>query len=87
MVVIRGTKKFLARVGVPGGSGLESSGRLGDWYANLWFRRPQVALFVSTSTLPPVLVGAVPANSLLSRLPGALFGPIEGGMTVGGEWR
>lgn len=83
MVVIRGTKKFLARLGAPGGSGGESSGLLGDWYANLWFWRPQVALFVNASTLLPVLVRAAPANSLLSRLPGA-FAEVAGELGVSG---
>lgn len=83
MVVVRGTKKFLARVGPPGPASTESTGLLGDWYANLWFWRPQVAMFVNASTLLPVLVRAAPSRTLLSRLPGA-FAEVAGGLDVSG---
>lgn len=70
MIVVRGTKKFLDRVGVPGPS-CASSASLGDWYANALLWRPQVALFVNASTLLPVVVRLAPANSVVSRLPEA----------------
>lgn len=69
MVVVRGTKKFLQRVGGVDASGGVSSGALGDWYANVWFWRPQVALFVNECSLLPVLVPLAPAASVLERFP------------------
>ena len=63
MIVVRGTKKFLDRVGRPDTS-YESSTSLGDWYANALFWRPQVALFVNAQTLFPVLVALAPASSV-----------------------
>jgi hypothetical protein len=83
MVVVRGTKKFLARVGEPGRETAVSTGGLGDWYANLWFWRPQVVLFVNSSTLLPVLVPLAPAKSVLSRLPHA-FAEVAGELGVTG---
>jgi Domain of unknown function (DUF6933) len=69
MVVVRGTKKFLDRVGRVDDGGVESSGCLGDWYANVWFWRPQVAIFVNARTLLPVVVPFAPAASVLKRFP------------------
>lgn len=69
MVVIRGTKKFLDRVGRAVSEPAPSTTVLGDWYANVLFWRPQVALFVNERTLLPVLVPLVPAASVISRLP------------------
>jgi len=74
MIVVRGTKKFLDRVGRPAGS-WESSTSLGDWYANVLFWRPQVVLFVNAKTLIPVLVSLAPASSVVSRMPVA-FGEL-----------
>jgi hypothetical protein len=74
MIVVRGTKKFLDRVGRPDTS-YESSTSLGDWYANALFWRPQVALFVNAQTLFPVLVPLAPATSVVSRMPAA-FGDL-----------
>jgi hypothetical protein len=74
VIVVRGTKKFLDRVGRPDTS-YESSTSLGDWYANALFWRPQVALFVNAQTLFPVLVPLAPATSVVSRLPTA-FGDL-----------
>jgi hypothetical protein len=75
VLVIRGTKKVLDRL-----PGIErareedrSTTRLGDWYVNVLFWRPQVALFVSESTLLPVLVPFAPATTLLDRFPGSLL--------------
>ena len=71
MMVVRGTKKFLDRLGRPKPTEATSSGRLGDWYANVWFCRPQVALFVNEVTLLPVLVPLAPASSVIARFPAA----------------
>lgn len=69
MIVVRGTKKFLDRVGRPAPGEFASSGVLGDWYANPLFWRPQVALFVNERSLLPVLVPLAPAASVVARLP------------------
>ena len=42
---------------------------LGEWYATVMFWRPQVALFVSETTLLPVFVPLAPASSVIRRLP------------------
>jgi hypothetical protein len=75
MIVVRGTKKFLDRAGRPAAGDVSSTGRLGDWYVNVWFWRPQVAVFVNERTLLPVIVPLAPAMSAVERLPGA-FGEI-----------
>jgi hypothetical protein len=68
VVIIHGTRKFLDRVGAPKASPDEPSTIvLGSWYANVWFWRPQVALFVSEATLLPVLVPLTPARSVVQR--------------------
>ena len=51
VIVVRGTKKFLDRVGRPAPGEVASSGVLGDWYANPLFWRPQVAMFVNERSL------------------------------------
>jgi len=57
VLLVRGTKKVLDRADGPTASaGDRSTTRLGDWYVNVLFWRPQVALFVSDATLLPVLV-------------------------------
>jgi hypothetical protein len=71
VIVIRGTKKFLDRVGQPTPGEVASSGVLGDWYANPLFWRPQVAMFVNERSLLPVVVPLAPATSVVSRLPAA----------------
>jgi hypothetical protein len=75
MIVVRGTKKFLDRAGRPVAGEVTSSGLLGDWYVNVWFWRPQVAVFVNERSLIPVLVPLAPAASVVDRLPGS-FGAI-----------
>ncbi len=71
MLIVRGTKKLLDRLGPPtANAGQASTTRLGDWYATGWFWRPQVALLVSEVTLLPVLMPLAPAATLLQR-----FGP------------
>jgi len=68
VVVIRGTKKFLDRVGRPLSEPPPSTTVLGDWYANVLFWRPQAALFVNERTLLPVLVPLAPATTVIARL-------------------
>lgn len=73
MIVVRGTRKFLQRVGrVNAERGAASDTVLGDWFATVLFWRPQVALFVSKPTLLPVFVPFAPAATLLGRFPSAL---------------
>jgi len=68
MVVIRGTKKFLDRVGAPTASPPPSTTALGDWYGTVLFGRPQVGLFVNERTLLPVLMPFAPGATAPSRL-------------------
>jgi hypothetical protein len=72
VLVVRGTKKFLDRVGPPEAQPPASTTVLGDWYATVLFWKPHVALFVNEATLLPVLMPLAPARMLISRLPGAL---------------
>jgi hypothetical protein len=69
---IRGTGKFLARVGRPVPDPSPSTTILGDWYANLLFWRTQVALFVNAPTFLPVFVPLAPAAGVLDRFPAAM---------------
>jgi len=69
---VRGTKKFLDRVGRPDPDPPASSTVLGDWYANVLFWRPQVALFVNASTFVPVLMPLAPASGVVGRFPAAM---------------
>lgn len=75
MLVIRGTKRVLDRVpNVPRAADADrSTPMLGDWYANVLFWKPQVALFVSETTLLPVLDSFAPAATLVDRFPAALL--------------
>lgn len=70
-MVVRGTRKFLDRVGRAEPEPATSSGALGDWYANVLFWRPQVALFTSETAFVPVLIPLAPASSVAPRLPEA----------------
>ena len=73
MFTVRGTKKFLDRVGRPVAGPLPSpSTVLGDWYANVLFWRPQVALFVNATTFVPVLMPFAPATGVVARFPAAM---------------
>ena len=73
MFTVRGTKKFLDRVGRPVADPLPSSSTvLGDWYANVLFWRPQVALFVNATTFVPVLMPFAPAAGVVARFPVAM---------------
>ena len=72
MFRVRGTKKFLDRAGRPDPDPPASSTVLGDWYANVLFWRPQVALFVNASTFVPVLMPLAPASGVVGRFPAAM---------------
>jgi hypothetical protein len=69
---VRGTKKFLDRVGRPVPAPPATTTVLGDWYANVLFWRPQVALFVNEATFVPVLVPLAPATGVVGRFPAAM---------------
>lgn len=69
MYTVRGTNKFLERVGRPVVDPPSSSTAFGDWYANVLFWRPQVALFVNASTFLPVLMPLAPSTGLVARFP------------------
>ena len=72
MVTIRCTQKLLRRLRSES-SPAPSTTRLGDWYANLLFARPeQLVLCVSERTLLPVIVTARNGNRLGERLSQAL---------------
>jgi hypothetical protein len=79
MSVIRGTKKVLDRLPVidRAGEAERSTSRLGDWYVNVLFWKPQAALFVSETTLLPVLIPFAPAATLLDRFPDALLAHLQ----------
>ncbi|MGK2885009.1 MAG: DUF6933 domain-containing protein [Rhodococcus sp. (in: high G+C Gram-positive bacteria)] len=73
MLIVRGTKKVLDRIGgVTASDGDRSTTLLGDWYVNVLFWKPQVALFVNEVTLLPVLMPFAPASTLLARFPAML---------------
>ena len=74
MYTVRGTKKFLDRVGRPVAEPPPPppSTVLGDWYANVLSWRPQVALFVNATTFVPVLVPLTPAAGAVARFPAAM---------------
>jgi hypothetical protein len=74
VLVIRGTKTVLDRVGGVSATDADRwTTSLGDWYVNVLFWRPRVALFVSEATLLPVLVPFAPAATLLDRFPSGLL--------------
>ena len=78
VLVVRGTKKVLDRVGGVTASDSDcSTTKLGDWYVNVLFFKPQLALFVSDATLLPVLVPFAPAATLLERFPAALLSVLQ----------
>lgn len=72
MYTVRGTKKFLDRVGRSVADPPSSTTVLGDWYANVLFWRPQVALFVNATTFVPVLMPLAPAAGVVARFPMAM---------------
>ena len=69
VLIVRATKKLAERLGgfTPAPADLDRP-RLGEWYATVMFWRPQVALFVSESTLLPVFVPLAPATTVVRRL-------------------
>lgn len=73
VLIVRATRKLAQRLGgfnpVPTEPDLPL---LGEWYATVIFWRPQVALFVSETTLLPVFVPLAPASSVIRRLPSEL---------------
>ena len=75
MVIVRGTKKLLDRVGPPGPELSEgSTTSLGEWFATMLFWKPQVALFLNKLTLLPVVVPFAPGATLLNRFPAEVAG-------------
>ncbi len=74
VVIVRATRKLLPRLSAPAASDEDvSTTMLGDWYATFLNWRPsQVALFVSETTLLPVLFPLAPASSALERFPSHL---------------
>lgn len=68
---MRATRKLLPRLSAPAASDDDvSTTMLGDWYATwLNWRPSQVALFVSETTLLPVLFPLAPSSSALKRFP------------------
>lgn len=71
-LTLRGTKKFLDRVGRPDPEPPVSSTALGDWYANVVVWRPQAALFVNTETFVPVLMPLSPSRGVIDRFPAVM---------------
>ena len=84
MLVLRCTQKILERLGGPTcAEGDASTGRLGDWFANLLIiRREQLVLAVSAVTLLPVLLPAAPLKTLPARLPQAVEETLLGVMVA-----
>ena len=72
MVIIRGTRKFLDRVGAPREPDTTSTTLLSDWFATVMFWRPQLALFVNATTLLPVFMPLAPAATVQQRFPDTL---------------
>lgn len=78
MLIVRGTKKVLDRVGgVTASEGDHSTTRLGDWYVNVLFWKPQIALFVNELTLLPVLMPFASASTLFARFPAVLHSNLQ----------
>lgn len=70
MYTLRCTRKLLARIDErPSSEGVASTTVLGDWYANLLYRRPrQLVLAMNERTLLCALVPAAPAATVVERL-------------------
>ena len=73
MYTVHGTRKLLDRLKTPQ---VPASGPaptvLGDWYATVLAWRPQLVLFVNTSSFFPVFVPFAPAVTVLARFPDAM---------------
>ena len=75
---IHATRKLLDRVNRPVLPAVsEPATILGNWYANVWFWKPQVALLVNERTLLPVLMPLAPAVTLAERFPEAFQRVLE----------
>lgn len=70
MFTLRCTRKLLKRLGArPSSEAITPTTLLGDWYANLLYRRPQqLVLAMNERSLLCVLVPAVPVDRLGKRL-------------------
>ena len=78
VLLVRGTKKVLDRLGGTTASDADrTTTRLGDWYVNVLFFKPQLALFVNEATLLPVLTPFAPAATLLERFPSTLMAHLQ----------
>lgn len=70
MYSIHGTRKLLDRVKpLVVDPVTEPSTMLGNWYANVVFWKPQVAVLVNERTLLPVFMPLAPASALTVRFP------------------
>lgn len=71
---IQATKKLLDRVKQPVEPPVSApTTALGNWYAKALFWRPHVVLLVNEPTLFPILMPLAPANTIMARLPGAVW--------------
>ncbi len=78
MFSIHATKSLLDRVKRPVLPAVSKPATiLGNWYANVLFWKPQVALLVNERTLLPVLMPLAPAATLSERFPEALQRVLE----------
>jgi hypothetical protein len=68
MLIVRATRKLLARIGPANFHDEESTTLLGPWYATTLPWRPQTTLLVNERTLLPVLIPLAPAATLLDRV-------------------
>lgn len=74
MVTLHCTKKLLDRMKIaPQAAGTpDPDVVMGNWYGTALFWKPQLAIFVSTTTLMPMLLPLAPANTLHLRIRGSL---------------
>jgi len=73
MLVVQATPKLRTRVSHEAADDdVSSTTVLGDWYATVLFWRPQVALFVNTTSRLPVYVPFSPSADLFDRAPDAI---------------
>jgi hypothetical protein len=70
MVTVRCTQKLLRRLPPPQDAPASTT-ILGDWYANIWFARPQLIVCVSERSLLPVVLPAKSLATLVPRLTAA----------------
>jgi hypothetical protein len=78
MFVLHATKKLLDRLGSATSNDFAgSTTSLGSWYGTVLLWRPQVALFVSESTLLPVLVRLAPCLTVVRRFADSLAAVLD----------